>query len=250
MSSYTSAHQRPQLSVAEWRSQMSMWVALASPLVLGLDPRPSSPWHMGALWPQVLEILTNPEVLRVHKDPMAKMGFRVDTGLSSGGHAQAAAYPAREESCKRPTPCVEPAGPRGQGTGSLGRCSALLAQPTPGGCICAHNAFLLERPLSNGDTAVVLVNRGSKPNNITLVFANLGDGETQSFHVRDLWARENLGLHHCCFTAVALGMHDARFLRLTPAKGATPSRLCDTGWGGCLLSKEGSDAHYVPGDCC
>ena len=92
---------------------------------------------------------------------------------------------------------------------------------------------LLERPLANGDTALLLLNRDEMksgkprgPRNISLYFSDLGDGQTASFVVRDMWARKDLGLYHCCFTTpAALPSHGVQFLRLTPAP--TPRHLCD-----------------------
>ena len=92
---------------------------------------------------------------------------------------------------------------------------------------------LLERPLANGDTALLLLNRDEAksgkprgPRNISLYFSDLGDGQTASFVVRDMWARKDLGLYHCCFTTpAALPSHGVQFLRLTPAP--TPRHLCD-----------------------
>lgn len=48
----------PGLSIDESRSHMSLWVALASPLLLGFDIRKP-------IQPEIHEILTNPEVLSV-----------------------------------------------------------------------------------------------------------------------------------------------------------------------------------------
>ncbi len=56
---------------------MSMWVMAASPLLTCNDVR-----NMSAA---INEILTNPEVLAVHKDPLAKMAMRIDVG---GGYIE------------------------------------------------------------------------------------------------------------------------------------------------------------------
>eukprot|EP00040_Diaphanoeca_grandis_P033700 m.206833 g.206833 ORF g.206833 m.206833 type:complete len:581 (+) comp32971_c0_seq1:135-1877(+) len=62
----------PGLSLVEAQAHMTMWVMAASPLLTCNDVR-----NMTA---DILEILTNPEVLAVHKDPLAKMAIRVDVG--------------------------------------------------------------------------------------------------------------------------------------------------------------------------
>jgi len=51
---------------------MTMWVMAASPLLTNNDVRVMSD--------DILEILTNPEVLAVHKDPLTKMASRIDVG--------------------------------------------------------------------------------------------------------------------------------------------------------------------------
>ena len=62
----------PGLSATEMVSHMSMWVMAASPLLTCNDVRNMSK--------DVLETLTNPEVLAVHKDPLAQMAVRIDVG--------------------------------------------------------------------------------------------------------------------------------------------------------------------------
>ena len=62
----------PGLNFEETQAHMSMWVMAASPLLTCNDVR-----NMSA---SIKEILTNPEVLAVHKDPLAKMGVRIDVG--------------------------------------------------------------------------------------------------------------------------------------------------------------------------
>ena len=57
----------PGLSTAEAQSHMSLWVALSSPLLLGFDIRKP-------IKPEILSILTHPEILEVHKDALAKTG--------------------------------------------------------------------------------------------------------------------------------------------------------------------------------
>ena len=62
----------PGLNMEEARSHMTMWVMAASPLLTNNDVRVMSD--------DILEILTNPEVLAVHKDPLTKMASRIDVG--------------------------------------------------------------------------------------------------------------------------------------------------------------------------
>ena len=62
----------PGLTFDETQAHMSLWVMAASPLLTCNDVR-----NMSA---EIKEILTNAEVLAVHKDPLAKMAVRVDVG--------------------------------------------------------------------------------------------------------------------------------------------------------------------------
>ena len=137
------------LTLEEARSHMSLWVAMASPLMLSLDLR--------TITPEVKEILTNEEILAVHKDSLAKMASRVDTSWFSGDHAQ-------------------------------------IEAATTGGA----DVELLERPLANGDTALLLLNRDEMksgkprgPRNISLYFSDLGDGQTARAR-RGGWRSQNL----------------------------------------------------------
>jgi len=58
----------PGLSLAESRSQFTLWSLLAAPLMAGNDVRSMSP--------EVREILTNGEVIAVDQDPLGKQGYR------------------------------------------------------------------------------------------------------------------------------------------------------------------------------
>ena len=62
----------PGLSPSETVAHMSMWVMAASPLLTCNDVR--------NMTDAIKETLTNPEVLAVHKDPLAKMAARIDVG--------------------------------------------------------------------------------------------------------------------------------------------------------------------------
>lgn len=59
-----------EMSQEESTSQLVMWAEMASPLIIGSDPRtlPSS----------MISTLTNPEIIAVDQDPLASEGVRVD----------------------------------------------------------------------------------------------------------------------------------------------------------------------------
>jgi alpha-galactosidase len=64
-------------SFDEYRSQVTMYTLLCSPLVLGVDFR-NDTWSAAAL-----PHLSNPEVLKIHQDPLGKHAVRIDS--SSAG---------------------------------------------------------------------------------------------------------------------------------------------------------------------
>jgi hypothetical protein len=56
------------LSFEESRSHVALWVLMAQPLHLGLDIRNVST--------ELLDMISNEEVLALHADPLGRMGFR------------------------------------------------------------------------------------------------------------------------------------------------------------------------------
>ena len=69
-------------------------------------------------------------------------------------------------------------------------------------------------PLSNGDNAVVLVNKGLAPANVTVTWAMMGLPMTTTVNIRDLWAHKGLGPFTGSYTAT-LASHAVTFLRLS-----------------------------------
>jgi alpha-galactosidase len=61
----------------EYRSQMSLWAIMASPLIVGND--------LAKATPATLEILSNREVIAVNQDALALSGFRVGPGGAYNG---------------------------------------------------------------------------------------------------------------------------------------------------------------------
>lgn len=72
------------------------------------------------------------------------------------------------------------------------------------------------RPLSDDSFAVVLLNKGSLPANITLnLEEDFDPAAIEHVHVRDLFLRKDLGAFHGRFTAQVAGL-DAVILKITP----------------------------------
>ena len=74
------------------------------------------------------------------------------------------------------------------------------------------------KPLADGTTAVLLLNKGQETADITVTWEMIGLSGKQP--VRDLWARKNLGGFKDSFTAKGLGEHGNRMLKI--GKPGTP----------------------------
>ncbi len=68
------------------------------------------------------------------------------------------------------------------------------------------------KPLSDGTTAVLLLNKGAKKADITVSWDQIGLSGSQP--VRDLWAREDLGEFKGSFTAQDLGQHGHKLIKV------------------------------------
>ena len=173
----------PGLSLDEARSHMSLWVALASPLLLGFDIRKP-------IDPAIKEILTNPEVLAVHKDPLAQQARPVRTQRWAYGK------------------CVDPQ-----------QSDPVLALEKS---LANNDTALLILNRADGH-----MRSGNISIDFDDVYGGRYTDPTPplAYHVRDMWAHKDLGVVTCCAT-VTLAAHESRFLRLTPAPAK--QYTCDT----------------------
>lgn len=170
-----------KLSVAEQRSHFTLWALIKSPLLLAMDLR--------AIPPEILEIISNPEIIAINQDPLGIQGYN---------------------------------------------------RPSFNG----KDLEIWAGNLQGGDMAVVLFNRSPQTGTIAVKFEDLflDDHDPRirtntntsriptatrgaaaatarasvsvSAHVRDLWARKDLGLHTDGFEA-AVPSHDVMALRLS-----------------------------------
>lgn len=80
------------------------------------------------------------------------------------------------------------------------------------------------KPLADGTTAVLLLNKGREKADITVTWEMIGLSGKQP--VRDLWQREDLGMFKDSFTATGLGEHGNMMLKIgekgAPLPTATP----------------------------
>lgn len=80
----------------------------------------------------------------------------------------------------------------------------------------------LEKPLANGDIAVLLFNRLNSTLDITLNFEDVNDTSKRCWHVRDLWQGADLGRQNGSFVAKQVPPHGCRFLRLSAGAVCEP----------------------------
>ena len=136
-----------ELNEEESTTQLVMWSVMASPLIIGSDPR--------TLPASMIDTLKNPEIIAVDQDPLAIQGVRIAS------------------------------------TGDTDVYSKVLSR--------------------DGERAVVLLNRGEAPTQVTVNFADAGLSGTVS--VRDLRARADRGTAEGSYTAT-VPAHGTAFLRL------------------------------------
>jgi alpha-galactosidase len=137
------------MTTAEERSQMSLFSALAAPLVISTDARKFEPAYLAAHPAEAphlkasIGILGNSEVIAVDQDPLGAGGYRV-----AGGGANADGTPAADSGID-----------------------------------------VVVKPLADGSRAVVVLNKGASSANYTLNLNALGFNSTGGrYAVRDLWA--------------------------------------------------------------
>jgi len=70
------------------------------------------------------------------------------------------------------------------------------------------------KPLFNGDTALILYNPGNKVINVAVTWAQVGWNPQASVSLRDLWARNDLGIFSNGYNET-LQAHDHVYLRCT-----------------------------------
>ena len=192
-----------RLTAEEERSHVSLWVLLKSPLVLGFNLSNASA--------HTLSLLTNPEVLAVHDDPLGAAGRRVwsKPGLLSA--ARSAALVLADGFAARVLDALSSGVPLRNRT----------ALPLPGKRVKGPLPGLLEvwaAPLSGGGLAVVLFNRGEWARDIVASWTELGLPPSAPMGVRDLWGRADLGIHTGSVRRAAVPSHGVAFLRLSPVQ--------------------------------
>jgi hypothetical protein len=86
-----------------------------------------------------------------------------------------------------------------------------------GHCMAASSSGMNQlwtKPLPNSKLAVLVVNGGSSKDSLTIAFAEI-PGTNGPQHVRDIWAKKDLGVHTVSMT-VTLEAHGSLFAIFTP----------------------------------
>ena len=74
------------------------------------------------------------------------------------------------------------------------------------------NLEIYNKPLADGTTAVLLLNKGTEISDLTVTWEMIGLSGRQP--VRDLWQRKDLGIFKDSFTAKGLGQHGSELIRI------------------------------------
>jgi len=74
------------------------------------------------------------------------------------------------------------------------------------------DAEIYNKPLADGTAAVLMINKGDKPVNLTLDFSKIGLEGRQ--RVRDAWERRNLGYYNDVFTVENLSKNEHMLIRV------------------------------------
>jgi alpha-galactosidase len=182
------------LTIAEQRAHFTMWCLIKSPLLLGNDLRNMSP--------EVLEIISNKEVIALNQDPLGKQGYK-RWSQSVGSNAQ---VKNRVRS----------------GTHLVYQDNEKLLSFNNDDDDDDDEEEIIEvwaADLDGGDVAVVLLNRASQSQEITAQFEDIGIDPGLLADIRDLWAHKDLERQRTSVTAT-VDSHDVVALRLTPVANA------------------------------
>jgi len=204
----------------EYRTEMSLYTVVSSPLMIGTDIR--------LMTPIMKELLLNKEAIAINQDYEAVPG---DAQPACKAIVPEVCSVALEKQASR-TECVS-----GENFGCVNGTSKMW---TMGGCrgkfTCNGNAGVscdedggarIEcecgasegevwvRRLTDGDLAVAMPNLGSKPANLTVCFDALDFSET--VRVRNIWQTRDVGVFSKKFTA-EVDTHDTLLFRLSADK--------------------------------
>ncbi len=143
------------LTLAEQRAHFTLWCLMKAPLLLGNDLRTQSE--------DVLQIITNEELIAWDQDPLGKQGYKRSTHYLD-------VRTILETSVTEKT-------------------SEVRVEVWAG-------------ELSGGNTAVVLFNRSNRAQNITAFWNDIGLESGAWKHAKDVWKHQDLGDYQDSFTSL------------------------------------------------
>ena len=149
------------LSPTEDRAQISQWAMMASPMIIGTDLR-----NARLATARLIADLSHPGILAISQDALGR---------------QATLVPSRYP--PTPPPPQRPGAVDGRLQSDLEAKRQQPPSPPP-----VSPLQVWHRPLSNGDVAVSLLNRGDKPANISFGFAEVGIEASSQVEVKNIWA--------------------------------------------------------------
>jgi len=180
----------PGLTSAETRSHFGAWAIVSSPLTLSHDVNDDT--ITDAIW----DVITNREAIAVNQ--------------AWAGHS-GSPFSQSNATVKHSWMDILHSGHLGLGT----KASFAMGKRTAE----APSWQMLYKPmlLAGAKVAVLMMNHGDGPQDLTLAFSAVPELKCTSCAVRDIWAKKDLGTFKTEFVAKALGAHDSAFLVITPA---------------------------------
>ena len=81
--------------------------------------------------------------------------------------------------------------------------------------VCYYNATIWEKPLSDGSSAVMVLNRGDAEGRFAVDLFDLSDNTHNTWSVRDVWAMADLPVATAQLV-LTVPAHGARLMRMKP----------------------------------
>jgi hypothetical protein len=180
----------PGLSADEARTHFAAWAIVSSPLTLSHDVNNKE--VMDAVWP----IISNKEAIAVNQAYAGHSGsaFKQSEDVVTLDEVDYAAVHK---------------GMSVEDVAAVGPATAPSFQ-----------YYYKPMEADGAKTAVLLMNNGAAAADLTLAFADIPGVTCSKCHVRDIWARKDLGDFEGSFIAKAVASHDAPFLVIQPAAKA------------------------------
>ncbi|CAK0844585.1 unnamed protein product [Prorocentrum cordatum] len=176
--------ERPWHELQEARSHFGAWCIVSSPLILSHDV--NSDAVMEEIWP----IISNREAIAVNQ------AWAGHSGSPFKQSATNITLPGFADQTRKPI---------------LGDHGVAKGKETP-----LPSWHFFYKPLGSGRVAVLLMSHTEAEQSLTVSFADVPGLSCSRCSVRDVWLREDAGVHVDQYTARGLAGHDSAFLVLSP----------------------------------